>query len=209
MSRPIFERNSAPVERGRNTVNIRFFAIPLAFIAGMTVFPESLSAAGEGGKWGFWLDIGRFFNLALVAGVLFWVTRKPLGKFFAARTQAIREQLAEAQRAREEAETRLAEMESRMSRLDDELREIRDSAEKEARREYERLVAAARQDAEKTIELSRKEIEVMTQAAQQALKIHAAELSVRLAEETIRKEITGSDHERLLAGFVAKLGEKQ
>jgi F-type H+-transporting ATPase subunit b len=175
----------------------------------MAIFPESLPAAEKSGKWGFWLDMGRFFNLALVAGILIWVTRKPLANFFAGRTQAIREQLAEAQKAREESETRLAEIESRMGHLDDELREIRESAEKEARKEYERLVAAAEQDAEKAIERSRKEIEGMTQAAQQALKTHAAELSVQLAEETIRREITGADHERLLAGFVTKMGEKQ
>jgi len=190
-------------------VNSRFFRAMLACITVMAVVPENVSAAGKGGKWGVWLDIGRLFNLVLVAVVLIWVTRKPLARFFAGRTQAIHEELAEAQRAREEAEAKLAEFESRMSRLDDELKEIRDSAEKEAQKEYERLVAAAEKDAEKAIERSRKEIDGMTQAAQQALRNHAAELSVRLAEETIRKEITDADHQRLLAGFVTRLGEKQ
>jgi F-type H+-transporting ATPase subunit b len=189
-------------------VNTRLLTTILACIAGWWAFPENACAAEEGSKWGFWLDIGRLFNLALVAGVLIWVTRKPLAAFFAGRTEAIREQLAEAQRAREDAEAKLAEIESRMSRLDDELREIRDSAEKEARREYEKLVAAAGQDAEKAVERTRQEIESMTLAARQELRRHAAELSVRLAEETIRKEITGADHERLLAGFVSRLGDK-
>jgi F-type H+-transporting ATPase subunit b len=193
----------------RGTLSSRSFLLVLFWTAGMLVLPESVSAAEEGNKWGIWLDIGRFFNLALVVVVLIWVTRKPLAGFFSGRTQAIREQLAEAQKARQEAETRLAEMESRMSRLDDELREIRNSAEAEAREEYRRLVAAAERDAEKTMERSRQEIEGMTKAAHQELKLRAAELSIELAEEKIRREITGADRERLLSGFVAKLGEKE
>lgn len=190
-------------------MNDRFLGAMLLWIAMQMALPESLFAAEESNKWGAWFDIGRFFNLALVVAVLIWVTRKPLASFFSGRSQAIREQLAEAQRARRDAEARLAEMESRMSRLDDELKEIKDSAEKEAKEEYQRLVAAAEQEVQKILERSRQDIDGVARAAKQALKLHAAELSVRLAEENIRGEITRADHERLLAVFVAKLGEEQ
>lgn len=196
-------------ERPMNKMNARFFILMFLWIAAMAALPGRAFASEEGSKWGIWLDIGRAFNLALVVGVVVWATRKPLADFFSGRTRTIREQLAEAQKAGKDAEDRLAEIETRMSRLDDELREIRNSSEKEAREEYERLVAAAEQDAEKARERSRQEIEGMTRTAQQELKLHVAELSVRLAEETIRSEITGADHERLLARFVTRLGEKQ
>jgi F-type H+-transporting ATPase subunit b len=190
-------------------MNAWFLFSFLLWIAGVIFLPGSVFAAEESSKWGIWLDIGRFFNVALVIGVLIWVTRKPLANFFSGRSQTIREQLAEAQKARQDAEAKLAEIESRMSRLDDELRGIGNSAEKEAQEEYQRLVAAAEQDAEKTIERARQEIEGITRAAQQELKLHVAELSVKLAEENIRSGITDADHERLLARFVTKLGEKQ
>jgi len=190
-------------------MNARFLSILLLWIAGEMISPESVSAAGDSGKWGIWLDIGRFFNLALVIAVLIWVTRKPLASFFSGRTQAIREQLAEAQKAKRDAEARMAEMESRMSRLDDELREIKDSADREAQEEYQRLVAAAEQEAEKIMERSRQEIEGITRAAKQALKLHAAELSVKMAEEHVRAEITKADQEKLLAALVAKIGDRQ
>jgi hypothetical protein len=82
-------------------------------------------SGGGGDKWGLWLTIGRFFNLAVLVGVLVWVARKPLSSFYANRTRAIREALATAQTARAAAEAKLAEMETRMARLDDELRELR------------------------------------------------------------------------------------
>ena len=60
------------------------------------------------------------------------IARKPLSNFFAGRTQSIREQLAEAQKGRAEEEALLAEIEARMSRLNDEIKKISDAAEKEA-----------------------------------------------------------------------------
>ncbi len=186
----------------------RFFFIVVLLSAGLIAFPASALAAEEGNKWGIWLDIGRIFNLLLVMGVLILVARKPLANFFSGRSQAIRDQLAEAQKAREEAEARLAEIGSRMSRLDDELKEIAAASEKEAQEEYKRLLAAAEMDANKIVERSKLEIEGLTHAARQELKLHAAQLSLQLAEERIQSEITDADHERLFNRFIAKLGGK-
>ena len=96
-----------------------------------------------------------------------------------------------------------------MSRLDDEIREIKLAAEKEAKEEYQRLLAAAEEDAEKIIERSRQEIGGITRAAQKELKIHVAELSVQMAEEKIRGEITDADRGRIFSRFVTKLGGKE
>ena len=190
-------------------IKARVYSLIFWGLAMAAALPANALASEESNKWGIWLDIGRVFNLALVVGLLVWATRKPLANFFSGRTQAIREQLEEAQNARKNAEEKLAEIESRMSRLDDELQEIKNSSEKEARKEYQRLVEAAGQDAEKALERSRQEIDAMTRTARQELKLHAAELAVKLAEEKIRGEITDADHERLLARFVTGLGEKQ
>jgi F-type H+-transporting ATPase subunit b len=192
-----------------NSKSARFpLVVTLLVFAGMSMLPETALAAEEGSPWGIWLGLGRVFNLLLVVGVIVWIARRPLSNFFSSRSQAIREELAEAQKARMEAESKLAEMESRMSRLDDELKEIANAAEKEAQDEYHRLLAAAEGDAQKIVERSKQEIEGMTRAAQMELKQHAAELSIQLAEDKIRSEITDADRERLFARFVTKLGGK-
>jgi len=188
-----------------STAKARTLIPTLLLIAGSIVLPETAFAAEEGSKWGIWLTIGKFFNLFLVIAVVVWATRKPLANFFAGRTQAIREQLAEAQKARVDAEAKLAEVQSRMSRLDDEIREIKTAAESEAKAEYQRLLAEAEKDAGKIVERSREEIEGLTRAAQQELKNHVAELLVKLAEEKIRGEITDEDRRRIFSKFVTKL----
>jgi F-type H+-transporting ATPase subunit b len=187
------------------------FILPpsLLVAAGLLLLAQPALAAEGGDGWGVLLTIGRFFNLALVIGVLVWVARKPLAQFYASRTATIREQLEEAQKARVEAETKLAEVESRMSQLDDELRAIKEAAERDGHQEYERLVAAAERDADKVLERARQEIEGMTRAAQIELKAHAAELAVRLAEEKIRHDINDEDRSRLFDRFITRLGGQQ
>ena len=192
-----------------NTSITRTFITLLLWMPGKSLLPEIAFAAEGGNKWGILLDIGKFANLILVIAVLVWVARKPLSNFFSSRTQEIHEQLAEAQRARKEAEAKLTEMESRMSRLDDEIREIKIAADKEAKEEYQRLLAAAEQDAEKIIERSKQEIEGITRVAQKELKLHVAELSVKLAEEKIRGKITEIDRGRIFSRFVTKLEGKE
>jgi F-type H+-transporting ATPase subunit b len=191
------------------TPTVRIPPVCLILIAVVLLLPITVLAAEEGGgEGGALLMIGKIFNVALVIGVLVWIGRKPLAEFFINRTQSIREQLEEAQQARRDAEARLAEMQDRMRNLDEELKEIRSASEREARAEYERLVAEAECDAEKIVARARQEIDGMTRAAHLELKAHAAELSVQLAEEKIREVITDEDRARLFGQFVRQLGDK-
>lgn len=182
----------------------------LVIVVAVLVLPATgFAAEASDGRWGFWFDAGRVFNLALVLAVLVWAARKPLAGFFASRSEIIREQLAEAQQARREAEAKLAEIVGKMSRLDDELRRIKAGAEKEAQEESRRLAAQAEREADKVLERARQEIAGMTRAAQIELKQHAAQLSVQLAEERIRQEISDEDRKRLFTGFVARMEDRQ
>jgi len=179
----------------------------LPLLAGTLMFPQGLFAAGEAGeKWGIWLTIGGFFNLALVVAIIVGVARAPLASFFKLRSQLIREQLAEAQEARREAVSKLAEIQARLSRLDDELKQMNAIAEAEARQEYRKLVAETERDGGKIVERARQEIDGMMRTAQLELKTHVAELAVQLAEERLRNEITGEDRRRLFRQFVSRVG---
>jgi F-type H+-transporting ATPase subunit b len=187
-----------------------FLFAPLFVIAFCLFAPGILLAAEEApSRWGAWLNIGRFFNLALVIGVLVWAMRKPLATFAANRTQSIREQLEEAQKARQDAEDRLIEMAQRMGQLEDDIRELKASAERESQEEYQRLVDAAEKDADKIVARARQEIDGMTRAAQLELKQHVAQLAVKLAEDKIRSEITSEDRDRLFTEFVSQLRDKK
>ena len=193
-----------------NTRVREFVRVVAVALVAVLVLPQAVLAAEESKQtWTPWfLTAGRLFNLAVVVAILVWVARRPLANFYFSRSESIKEQLAEALKAREEAERKLAEMESRMSRMDEELGVLRTEAEKTAHTEYERLVAAADRDASKLVDRAKQEIDGMTRAAQLELRAYAANLSIKMAEERIRGEITDADRNRLVADFIGDLKEK-
>jgi F-type H+-transporting ATPase subunit b len=142
-------------------------------------------------------------NFAVVAGLIVWAGRKYLPKAFSARTAAIQEAMQEAQKASEEARRRLAEIESRLMKLDVEIGMMRDAAEKEATAEEARIQAAAQEDARKIVESAQQEIASAAKAARRGLTAYAADLAVGLAKKQIQVD-AGTD-QALVRNFAGEL----
>lgn len=75
------------------------------------------AAEAEGGVIGF--DLGRVINFSILAAILAWALRKPLGGYLNARAEQIRERLAAARENRRRAEA-AAERADRVSASVDE-----------------------------------------------------------------------------------------
>ena len=150
----------------------------------------------------------KFVNLALFAGGLIYVlTRKvKLGEAFKTRRETIKQELAKAQQERDAAVTKLKEVEERLSRLDSEISTIRDQTRREAADEGERIAQSTEVEIAKLGEQAKREIERAGKAAKHELRVYAAQTSVRMAEEIIRREMKPEDDARLLQRNVQELG---
>ncbi len=142
--------------------------------------------------------LAKTVNLAIFLLILYLVLRKPTREFFRKRFLEIRTSLERAAKEKELAAARLAEIDARLNRLDAELAEIRAQAEREAAAERARIEQTAHEEAEKLRLLAQREIEAAKKTALVELKQFAAEKSVELAEEIIRRELTQEDDARLL-----------
>jgi len=142
-------------------------------------------------------------NFVVIAAIIIWAGRKFLPPIFRARTEAIQKAMREAQKASEEARRKLAEIESRLMKLDVEIGMMRDAAEKEAAAEEARLRAAAQEDARKIIETSRQEIAAATKAARRELTSYAADLAVGLARKQIH--VDAATDQALMRKFAGDL----
>jgi F-type H+-transporting ATPase subunit b len=143
-------------------------------------------------------------NFAVIAGIIIWAARKYLPDAFSARTAAIQKAMQEAQKASEEARRKLAEIESRLMKLDVEIGMMRDAAEKEAAAEEARIHAAAQEDARKMLESAQQEIAAAAKAARRELTAYAADLAVALAQKQIH--VDSSTDQLLVRSFAAELG---
>jgi F-type H+-transporting ATPase subunit b len=143
------------------------------------------------------------FNFAIIAGIAIWLARKYLPGMFRDRSAAIQRAMQEAQKASEDARRRLADIESRLMKLDVEIGMMRDAAEKEAVAEEARIKAAAEEDARKIVESAQQEIAAAAKSARRDLTAYAADLAVGLAKKQIH--VDAATDEALVHDFSAQL----
>jgi ATP synthase F0 subunit b len=168
-------------------------------------------SGGEGGASAPWwntpgLELWKFLNLILFVGALVYILRRPVSDALRARREGIRRDLMRAQEERDAANAKLREVEERLARLDAEAAILREQSRREAEEERERIRRSTEEDAGKLREQARREIESAGKAARQELRRYAAEQSVRLAEEMIRRDISAEDDQRLVNRQVEELG---
>ncbi len=144
--------------------------------------------------------------LALVAGVGYLAV-KTLPKAFRDRSSSIQRHLVDARTATEEAGARLKAVESRLSRLDEEIAAMRKQVEADTARDEQRAKVALEEETAKILAAADAEIQAATAAARRDLQRHAAELAIDHAVR--RLTISAETDRRLVEGFAQRLmGDK-
>lgn len=166
-----------------------------------------LLAAGGGDGHGFdvMYFIAKVVNFLIFFGLLFYVLKKPVAKFFSERLATIQKDLKLAEKSREEAKRQLDEIQEKMAELDKEIAEIETSAKAEAERERNRIREEARAEAERILEQARTDVATMKRDAIKDLKSYVSGLALDEAEAIIKKTINDADHQRIFAEFSKKM----
>lgn len=149
----------------------------------------------------YWLAV--VINFAIVMAGIVWVWKKFVPALFRNRTSSIQKALEEARRASQDATQRLADIESRLSRLGDEIAQMRTTAEREAAAEEERIKAAAEDDARRIVQSAEQEIAAAAKAARRELTSYAADLAVTLAARQIH--VDAPTDQALVRNFASQL----
>jgi F0F1-type ATP synthase membrane subunit b/b' len=151
------------------------------------------------------LQIWKWANFLVLAGGLGYLIGKKGGPFFAARSAKIRQDIVEAGEAREQAETRAAEVDRRLANIEAEIAALRAASGKEEEAEAGRFERHTAAEIVKTQAQAEQEIAAAGKAARLELKRYCAELSVGLAEQKIRARMTPDTQDALVRGFVRDL----
>ncbi len=149
----------------------------------------------------YWLAV--VLNFAIVAGVIVWFSKKNLPAMFRGRTATIQKSLEEARTASADANRRLAEIESRLKHLGEEIGQMQATAEANAAAEEQRIKAAAEEDARRIVESAQQDIAAAARAARRELTAHVADLAVTLASKQIR--VDASTDQALVRRFAKDL----
>ncbi|MFN2512141.1 MAG: hypothetical protein ABR568_11940 [Pyrinomonadaceae bacterium] len=155
------------------------------------------------------LELWKFVNLGVfIAGAIYLHRRfgRPISEALKARGEGIKWELQRAREEKEQALAKLAEVEAKIQRMDSEVSSIREQAKIEAEAERERIKIATEAEMAKLKQQAQREIESASKTAVQELREFAAQQSVALAEESIRRDLRAEDDKRIIGLNVEQLG---
>ena len=151
------------------------------------------------------LELWKFLNLAIFTAAGIYVLRKPINQALLARREAIQQELVRAQQEREQALVRVAEADSLLGRLDDDVRTLEEQAREEATSEKQRIAASTAREIEKLKQQAQRELETADKLARKELRQFLAEKSVQMARESIRTQMRPEDDTALIRENIGEL----
>ena len=147
-------------------------------------------------------------NFIIFVGVLYYFLNQPIRDYLATRSGAIRKDLVEAAALRTTANEQLAKIEAKLQALPGELSALRTRGAEEIKAEEQRIAQQAAADRDRLLEQTRREIDLQLRLAKKDILEHAANLSVQLATDRIKKEVTPADQERLVDRYLTQVKEQ-
>ena len=187
----------------------RHHSVPIGVLVVFLCLSFGTAMAASGGDSGAkgWVktDWFRLMNFVVLAGVLFFVLRKPVSQALSARIKGIQEQLESLETQRAEAEKQLAQYNEKLSQLESEAAKIVDAYIKQGNEARAKILKEAEQTAEKLQAQARRNIEHEFDKAKQKLQQEVVESSLQKAEESLKKEITAQDQDKLIDEYINKV----
>jgi F-type H+-transporting ATPase subunit b len=148
----------------------------------------------------------EYLNFAILAGAILFALLKYLPKTFRAQREDIQHRLVEARTATKQANERLAAIEQRLSRLDEEVAAISRQAEKDSSEDEARIKASIETERQRIMEAVSRDIAAASSAAQRDLKHFVAGLAVDRAAQRIA--LTEDDDRALVQEFSKSLSQQ-
>jgi F0F1-type ATP synthase membrane subunit b/b' len=141
-------------------------------------------------------------NFAILFGTLWYFLKTPTANYLRDRSTGIRKELVDAAQVTSTASAQLAEIERKLQALPGEIAALRQRGGEEIASEEARIAALAAAERDRLLEQTRREIDLQVRLAKRELVEHAAELSVQLAADRIRQQITPADQDRLVDRYL-------
>ena len=149
----------------------------------------------------------EFLNFAVLAGAILWLVVKKMPGVLRGRSERISTEITEARNVTEDANKRLAAVEDRLAKLDQDIAAIRSQSEAELRRDEERMKDELETEKKKIIAAAEQEIASASMHAQRDLKQYAAALAIDHAARSLN--LTPETDRALVENFAASLGSKR
>jgi len=150
--------------------------------------------------------IFRWLNFLIVFGGIAYLLAKHGGAYFRGNARAIAASITEASAAKAEADRELHDVESKIARLGQEVKEMHEAGRRDSAAEAERLRVSGQAEIEKIKLAARAELSASERAAQQELRALAASMAVERAATLVTAGMNSQIRADMFHAFLGKLG---
>lgn len=189
--------------------NVR--SVMLSFLPIITTASVAYAAGGggEGSSKEMLIDFAwRVANFIVLVWFLYWVAAKKIKEFFLERRQNIKSNIDEKVAEKEETEKKFREYSAKLDKATEEISNIFEMIKSQGTVEKEKIIEDAKKAAEKMKEDAQTRMEQEFKSARNQLRAEAAKLSVEMAEELLKKNITQEHHEYMVKDYLDKVVKK-
>jgi F-type H+-transporting ATPase subunit b len=188
---------------------LRFFLLSILPIVLTAAVAYAAGGGGEEDTKAMMKDFGwRMLSFVILVGFLYWATAKNIKEFFSERRQSIKATIEEKTAEKEDTEKKFREYSVRLDKASEEINNIIDMIKAQGAIEKEKIIEDAKRAAEKMKEDTQARMEQEFKAARNQLRAEAAQLSVEMAEELLKKNIKPEHHEYMVTDYLDKVVKK-
>jgi len=188
----ILERNLALILL---TIGVSLLLPALGYAA------EGEHGGGHGSVGGTW----KIINFVILAIGVYLVWTKAISKLLDKRSAEIKKAIDDATEARQIADKKAAEYKQKLALLEKRVSEMHAELAAEGEAEKKRIIEEAGKASEQVRVQARVAAEQELKKARLEIRAEVAELSVKLAEEILKKELKPEDQSRLVKGYLNNL----
>ncbi|MBU0517153.1 MAG: F0F1 ATP synthase subunit B [Proteobacteria bacterium] len=184
----------------------KLWPLVAAAAAVLSSVPAWAAEAAQGDSSGMWWNLlFRTMNFVVLVAVLWWLLRKPIKNMLGGRRESIKAELEELERAQAEAEQALAQADAKLKDVEARQEEIVKGYVQAGEAEKARIIDAAHQSAGRIKEMADLAISQEIKHARAELMDELAEMSAKLAEDLIKRNIGPDDQKRLVGEYLEKV----
>lgn len=185
------------------------FSLLVVLSSACLVYASGGAEGGHGTTPGQIKDFAwKAFNSAIIIGFLGWLLVPKFKAFFGGRRQEIKESLENASVQKAEAEKQYREYAEKIDKASQEIDGIFEMIKAQGVVEKQKIVEDAQKVAQKMKEDAQARLEQELKKASGQLKSEAVALSVAMAEEILKKNVTANDHETMVKEYIDKVVTK-
>ena len=155
-----------------------------------------------------WTVIAQICNLLLQIYLFKRFLFKPIQNIFAQRQQEVDAMYADADSAKQDAESAKAEYEGHLTTARAEAEAITAKAVQNAQIRSDAMLASAQSEAAAMREKASRDIDLERRKAMNEMKSEISGLAVEIASKVAEKEIDEKQHEALIERFIDELGDE-